>query len=128
MNARGRRPCRDYEGLFSGELRADRWSVLIQALKERGYCLRGDACPFDHGVDRIVVDDLPMVSGRPPFDLMVPGPMPGMRTPFNVPFSGNRPPYDMEPYGMLLRKGVVYCCCSQIVSRSSNAGISCAIL
>ncbi|TPX30309.1 hypothetical protein SmJEL517_g06107 [Synchytrium microbalum] len=25
--------------------------------EERGYCLRGDDCPFDHGADRIVMED-----------------------------------------------------------------------
>ncbi|KNC98627.1 uncharacterized protein SPPG_06309 [Spizellomyces punctatus DAOM BR117] len=84
MNGRGRRPCRDYE--------------------ERGYCLRGDACPYDHGVDRIVVDDIPMVGGRPPFDLMGPaplGPMTGMRAPFSVPYNAGvsgRTQYEIEPY------------------------------
>ena len=24
---------------------------------ERGYCLRGDDCPFDHGSDRIMIED-----------------------------------------------------------------------
>ncbi|KAI8914840.1 hypothetical protein DFJ77DRAFT_36632 [Powellomyces hirtus] len=82
-NGRGRRPCRDYE--------------------ERGYCLRGDACPYDHGLDRIVVDDLPMVGGRPPFDMMGPGPMGSVMRPppFNGPFGTNgRPPYDMDHFGM----------------------------
>ncbi|KAJ3161707.1 hypothetical protein HDU86_006477 [Geranomyces michiganensis] len=88
MNGRvGRRPCRDYE--------------------ERGYCLRGDACPYDHGLDRIVVDDLPMVGGRPPFDMMGPpgpmGSMGGMRPPpFNgPPYGANgaaRPGFDMDAY------------------------------
>ncbi|KAJ3173717.1 hypothetical protein HDU88_002806 [Geranomyces variabilis] len=88
MNGRvARRPCRDYE--------------------ERGYCLRGDACPYDHGVDRIVVDDLPMVGGRPPFEMMGPpgpmGPMGGVRPPpFNAPpYGANgsvRPGFDMEAY------------------------------
>ncbi|KAJ3013196.1 RNA-binding protein 27, partial [Thoreauomyces humboldtii] len=84
-NGRNRRPCRDYE--------------------EQGYCLRGDECPFDHGLDRIVVDDLPMVGGRPPFDVMG-GPvstMPvGMRNaPFQPPFAGNhtqRAGYELEAF------------------------------
>ena len=26
--------------------------------EERGYCLRGDLCPLDHGANRIVVEDV----------------------------------------------------------------------
>ncbi|KAF9972312.1 hypothetical protein BGZ73_004589 [Actinomortierella ambigua] len=36
---------------------------------QKGYCMRGDQCPFDHGDDRIVVDELP----RMPFDMMAGG-------------------------------------------------------
>lgn len=28
-------------------------------MAERGYCMRGDMCPYDHGADRIVVDEGP---------------------------------------------------------------------
>ncbi|KAI8812609.1 hypothetical protein BJ742DRAFT_26479 [Cladochytrium replicatum] len=46
----GRRPrCRDYD--------------------EKGYCLRGDMCMYDHGLDRIVVDDVPGMAGVGQFDL-----------------------------------------------------------
>ncbi|KAI8809230.1 hypothetical protein BJ742DRAFT_771363 [Cladochytrium replicatum] len=46
----GRRPrCRDYD--------------------EKGYCLRGDMCMYDHGVDRIVVDDVPGMAGVGQFDI-----------------------------------------------------------
>ncbi|GAB5589532.1 RNA-binding protein 26 [Umbelopsis nana] len=48
---------------------------------ERGYCMRGDLCPYDHGTDRIIVNDrvlkgqfggnppgpIPPNLGRPPF-------------------------------------------------------------
>ncbi|KAG0217345.1 hypothetical protein B0O80DRAFT_529018 [Mortierella sp. GBAus27b] len=33
---------------------------------EKGFCMRGDMCPYDHGEDRIVVDEI----GRVPFDMM----------------------------------------------------------
>ncbi|KAI8819889.1 uncharacterized protein EV422DRAFT_568343 [Fimicolochytrium jonesii] len=78
----------------------------LPLIPEKGYCLRGDACPYDHGVDRIVVDDLPMVGGRPPFEMMGPNPMmpiPGMGGPFH-PYGGRpgvpnmRPQFDAEPY------------------------------
>ncbi|KAJ1557810.1 RNA-binding protein 27, partial [Nowakowskiella sp. JEL0078] len=31
---------------------------------EKGYCLRGDSCPYDHGTDRIVVDDMVPVNSN----------------------------------------------------------------
>ncbi|KAG2174857.1 hypothetical protein INT43_005919 [Umbelopsis isabellina] len=49
---------------------------------ERGYCMRGDSCPYDHGTDRIILDDralkgqfgghaspggMPPSIGQPPF-------------------------------------------------------------
>jgi len=49
-------------------------SVLLQCLSirlsvtERGYCVRGDLCPYDHGVDPVVLDNVglsPAVLGLP---------------------------------------------------------------
>ncbi|ORX43763.1 hypothetical protein BCR36DRAFT_140217 [Piromyces finnis] len=37
---------------------------------EKGYCLRGDMCPYDHGMDRIVVDEMAS-SNRRNFDNMM---------------------------------------------------------
>lgn len=37
---------------------------------EKGYCLRGDMCPFDHGMDRIVVNEMAS-SNRRNFDNMM---------------------------------------------------------
>ncbi|GJN27795.1 hypothetical protein PR202_gb15846 [Eleusine coracana subsp. coracana] len=39
--------------------------------EERGFCLRGDMCPMEHGVNRIVVDDVQSLSQ---FNLPVSGP------------------------------------------------------
>ncbi|CAG2210740.1 RBM26 [Mytilus edulis] len=33
---------------------------------EQGFCMRGDLCPFDHGVDPVIVDDVPITSYPPP--------------------------------------------------------------
>ncbi|KAF9090612.1 hypothetical protein BGX29_011371 [Mortierella sp. GBA35] len=41
---------------------------------EKGFCLRGDMCPYDHGDDRIVVDEMTQV----PFNMMLPGMGPNM--------------------------------------------------
>ncbi|KAJ3396377.1 hypothetical protein HDU92_003219 [Lobulomyces angularis] len=36
---------------------------------EKGFCLRGDLCPYDHGADRIVVDNNPMMMGNVSFGM-----------------------------------------------------------
>ncbi|KAF9199240.1 hypothetical protein BGZ49_010668 [Haplosporangium sp. Z 27] len=54
---------------------------------EKGYCMRGDMCPYDHGEDRIVVDDVPNV----PFDIM--GVVPGMGPNGMMGMGANRPPF-----------------------------------
>ena len=36
---------------------------------ERGYCVPGDLCPYDHGLDRIILDNV----GLPPTALGLPG-------------------------------------------------------
>ncbi|KAG9305945.1 hypothetical protein G9A89_016598 [Geosiphon pyriformis] len=74
---------------------------------EKGYCMRGDLCPFDHGVDRIVVDDVPL---NRPFDIIPPiggAPMagnvgmmgPGVpgRPPFFMGTTGTHNQFDIEP-------------------------------
>ncbi|KAG9325800.1 hypothetical protein KVV02_005724 [Mortierella alpina] len=63
---RRRQRCRDYD--------------------EKGFCLRGDDCPYDHGEDRIVVDDMQRV----PFDMM--GGLPGMGH-NGMAMGSNRPPF-----------------------------------
>jgi len=43
---------------------------MIKKKIEKGYCLRGDMCPYDHGMDRIVVDEMTS-SNRRNFDNMM---------------------------------------------------------
>uniref|UniRef100_A0AAY4DS12 RNA-binding protein 26 n=1 Tax=Denticeps clupeoides TaxID=299321 RepID=A0AAY4DS12_9TELE len=74
---------------------------------EKGFCMRGDMCPFDHGSDPVVVEDvnlpsilpfqpppLPVVDGPPPPGL--PPPPPLLTPPVNlippVPPPGSLPP------------------------------------
>ncbi|KAI8375161.1 hypothetical protein BD560DRAFT_327017 [Blakeslea trispora] len=67
---------------------------------EKGFCMRGDLCPYDHGMDRIIVDE----SGVNPF----PGPtafppnnpMNPMGRP-QPPFFGMPDAYDPERSGLL---------------------------
>ncbi|GJJ71935.1 RNA-binding protein 26 [Entomortierella parvispora] len=54
---------------------------------EKGFCLRGDACPYDHGEDKIVVDDVQGV----PFNMMG-GPQ-GMPPNMMMGMNPNRPPF-----------------------------------
>ncbi|KAI1293931.1 hypothetical protein EDD11_008339 [Mortierella claussenii] len=64
---RKRQRCRDYD--------------------EKGFCMRGDMCPYDHGEDRIVVGDMPGA----PFDMM--GMPSGMRPNGQMGMGGNRLPF-----------------------------------
>ncbi|KAM6970763.1 RNA-binding protein 27 [Aplochiton taeniatus] len=83
---------------------------------EKGFCVRGDLCPFDHGNDPLIVDDvtLPAMIPFPPPPIMPPArlPMPPMSEPppshrMPIPPHGQPPPpgifpmtdnYDPEAY------------------------------
>ncbi|KAK6475752.1 RNA-binding protein 27-like [Huso huso] len=79
-SAAQKRRCRDYD--------------------ERGFCVRGDLCPFDHGNDPLIVDDVtlptmipfPPPPGLPPPGLPMP-PMPGMPPNLRLPI----PPHGQPP-------------------------------
>ena len=60
--------------------------------------MRGDLCPFDHGVDRIVVDDVPL---NRPFDIIPPMATP-LTGPVGIMSAGvpSRPPYFMSTAGV----------------------------
>ncbi|KAF8941872.1 hypothetical protein BGZ47_007093 [Haplosporangium gracile] len=67
---------------------------------EKGFCMRGDMCPYDHGDDRIVVDELAQV----PFGMMgVPGMGPngmmGMGGMGRPPFFPGMPSDIITPHG-----------------------------
>ncbi|CAI2169616.1 3033_t:CDS:2 [Funneliformis geosporum] len=66
---------------------------------EKGYCMRGDLCPFDHGVDRIVVDDVPL---NRPFDIIPPMAGTPLTGPVGIMSAGvpSRPPYFMSTAGV----------------------------
>ncbi|XP_051567320.1 RNA-binding protein 26 isoform X2 [Myxocyprinus asiaticus] len=94
---------------------------------EKGFCMRGDMCPFDHGSDPVVVEDvnlpsilpfqpppLPVVDGppppglppppsllTPPVNLRPPVPPPGTMPPSLPPVAGPPPPLPaLQPSGM----------------------------
>lgn len=94
---------------------------------EKGFCMRGDMCPFDHGSDPVVVEDvnlpsilpfqpppLPGVDGppppglppphallTPPVNLRPPVPPPGTMPPSLPPIAGPPPPLPaLQPSGM----------------------------
>ncbi|XP_063413751.1 RNA-binding protein 26-like [Mytilus trossulus] len=71
---------------------------------EQGFCMRGDLCPFDHGVDPVIVDDVPITSYPPPSG---PPPPPTSGAPPMPPHAGPPPqiirpppprPEHFEPY------------------------------
>ncbi|XP_074650039.1 RNA-binding protein 26-like [Tubulanus polymorphus] len=79
---------------------------------EKGFCMRGDLCPFDHGLDPVVVEDVALPSvitippGGGPARPMPPGaPPPGMAprlvapgAPPHRPMPPHTEPYQPEPY------------------------------
>ncbi|KAM4795167.1 RNA-binding protein 26 isoform 2-T2 [Rhinophrynus dorsalis] len=94
---------------------------------EKGFCMRGDLCPFDHGSDPVVVEDVnlpgilpfpaqpPVVDGPPPpglppppsiltpppVNLRPPVPPPGPLPPSLPPVTGPPPPLPpLQPSGM----------------------------
>lgn len=70
-------------------------NVLMCFIIEKGFCMRGDMCPYDHGMDRIIVDE--NVGAYPgPFPPGGPIPPMGVRTVPPQPFYGMPDAYDPE--------------------------------
>ncbi|RCH90332.1 hypothetical protein CU098_007575, partial [Rhizopus stolonifer] len=65
---------------------------------EKGFCLRGDVCPYDHGRDRIIVED----SNNPGYGSPAPNgvPVPN-RGVLNQPFASTNDAYDPERASLL---------------------------
>ncbi|KAM6943433.1 RNA-binding protein 26 [Xenentodon cancila] len=65
---------------------------------EKGFCMRGDMCPFDHGSDPVVVEDVNLPSmlpfQPPPIPGVDPPPPPGLPPP---PPLMNPPPVNLRP-------------------------------
>ncbi|XP_037125116.1 RNA-binding protein 27 isoform X1 [Syngnathus acus] len=75
---------------------------------EKGFCVRGDLCPFDHGNDPLIVDDvsLPNIIPFPPPPVIPPGGLP-MPPPITEPPPSLRiPPPPMPPYSQPPPPGV----------------------
>uniref|UniRef100_A0A3Q1D9L5 RNA binding motif protein 27 n=1 Tax=Amphiprion ocellaris TaxID=80972 RepID=A0A3Q1D9L5_AMPOC len=68
---------------------------------EKGFCVRGDLCPFDHGSDPLIVDDvnLPNIIPFPPPPVMPPTglPMPPITEPPPSLRMPSMPPYGQPP-------------------------------
>lgn len=84
---------------------------------EKGFCMRGDMCPFDHGMDRIIVDESANGSpfpggpfpnnGMPPMGRGGPGQppffgMPGVPDAYDPERSGLIPNADMSGFGGMM--------------------------
>ncbi|XP_066501354.1 RNA-binding protein 27 isoform X3 [Hoplias malabaricus] len=57
---------------------------------EKGFCVRGDLCPFDHGNDPLIVDDVALPT-------MIPFPPPGMPPPARMPLPPMTEPPPIMP-------------------------------
>lgn len=70
-------------------------------LTEKGFCVRGDLCPFDHGNDPLIVDDvnLPSMIPFPPPPVMPPAglPIPPITEPPPPLRMPSMPPYGQPP-------------------------------
>lgn len=84
-------------------VRIDLCFCVFFAQTEKGFCVLGDLCPFDHGSDPLIVDDvtLPKMIPFPPPPVMPPGglpmppitePPPSLRMPAMPPYSQPPPP------------------------------------
>lgn len=71
------------------------------SLTEKGFCVRGDLCPFDHGNDPLIVDDvnLPGMIPFPPPPVMPPAglPVPPITEPPPPLRMPSLPPYGQPP-------------------------------
>ncbi|OAQ25203.1 hypothetical protein K457DRAFT_129181 [Linnemannia elongata AG-77] len=73
---------------------------------EKGFCMRGDMCPYDHGDDRIVVDEMAQVPfgmmgvpGMGPNTMMAMGGMGGIGGMGRPPFFPGMPSEIITPHG-----------------------------
>ncbi|MCJ8740500.1 hypothetical protein PDJAM_G00059620 [Pangasius djambal] len=80
---------------------------------EKGFCVRGDLCPFDHGNDPLIVDDVALPTmipfpppGMPPARMPLPLPLPPPPMaeplpvmPMPIPPHGQPPPPGIYPMG-----------------------------
>lgn len=56
LKTRKRPRCRDYDGENLDFLVFLNW-LVYWLVSEKGYCMRGDLCAFDHGPDPVVVEN-----------------------------------------------------------------------
>jgi len=73
--------------------------MCLPSLPEKGFCMRGDMCPFDHGSDPVVVEDVNLPNMLPFQPPPIPGgeapPPPGPPPPLM-----NPPPVNLRPPGL----------------------------
>lgn len=72
--------------------------IALFPFAEKGFCMQGDLCPFDHGSDPVVVEDVNLPSmlpfQPPPIPGVEPPPPPGLPPP---PPLMNPPPVNLRP-------------------------------
>lgn len=83
-------------GSASGSTFHPKASKRCRDYDERGYCMRGDYCPFDHGNDPLVLDDVSVLS----FGLSGPPPPPPPNSALPPQPALPQEPYNPEAPGM----------------------------
>lgn len=69
--------------------------IYLFMLVEKGYCMRGDLCPYDHGTDPVVLEDVALsrVLTFGPHTAQTPGTVPVTTVPESTQGpNGNAPP------------------------------------
>ncbi|XP_064636970.1 RNA-binding protein 26-like isoform X2 [Lineus longissimus] len=108
MGSRGSTPLldrgdRDYRGIPGSNLK-NSLRPRCRDFDEKGFCMRGDLCPFDHGLDPVVVEDVNLMAFPPGGPPGAGGPPPRQGLPPPPPFG--IPPPPMGPRGPMMRPQV----------------------
>ncbi len=89
----------------------DRQKFRCRDYDEKGYCMRGDLCPYDHGADPVVLEDVELSSmlnyNRPPPQVGAGGAAPPGPLPVGPPPHLRGPPPSLPPSGNILFDGDV---------------------
>ena len=87
MNEESRKESEDESPIFDERLKSGR----CKDYDERGYCMLGDSCPYDHGSDPVVLEPT-YGSIHPPLQVPLP-PMPLIAPPPILPLNPSDPRY-----------------------------------
>ncbi|XP_054754914.2 RNA-binding protein 26-like isoform X2 [Lytechinus pictus] len=96
-----------------GEQPVQRIRQRCRDYDEKGFCMKGEFCPYDHGNDPVVVEDIdmfrppPNMDARPPVPSIPPAPQPPLPPlPPSQPPPPLLPPFNMPPPGFPPTTGI----------------------